>query len=121
MYRIRRFGIVKTATTVAALYMAAIVIIFVPIALLAIAFGSGASGNSSGAIGAVIGLGVVAVLGYGLVGWIFTALACALYNLVAGWTGGFEIQLETVAPPPAVPTWNQPTTPPAPPQAPPPG
>ena len=125
MVRIRRFGVMKTATTVAALYMVTIAIFFVPLGLLALAFGS-TFGNDSGVssssvMGGVIAFGLVLILGYGLAGWVFTAVACALYNLVAGWTGGFEFQLDTVPPPPPVPTWNQPTTPPATPQAPPPG
>ena len=82
MFRIRRFGVMKTATVVAVLYM-----IFV----------------------------------YGLFGWVFTAIALAIYNLAARWVGGIEVEVETVGPPPPVPTWgatlppssSPPTIPPA--------
>lgn len=30
---------------------------------------------------------------YGLAGFVFAAIGCAIYNLVAGWTGGIEIEL----------------------------
>ncbi len=46
--------------------------------------------------------GILAVLFYGAIGWVFTAIACALYNFVAGWVGGIEIQVESTTPgPPA--------------------
>jgi hypothetical protein len=38
-----------------------------------------------------------------------------VYNLAAGWVGGIEVQVETVAPPPPVPAWG--TPPPAPPSS----
>ena len=31
-------------------------------------------------------------------GFIFTALGCALYNLVAGWVGGIEVELAGAPP-----------------------
>ena len=105
MYRIRRFGILKTATVVALIYMVIVAIFAIPFALLVIVAGSsqGAFGQTT-AIGAVT-LAFVAIVVYGILGWIFTAIACALYNLVAGWTGGIEVQVEPVAPPPLPPAW----------------
>ncbi len=126
MFRIRRFGIMKTATTVAVLYMVAIAIFVVPFTLLFAIAGTSVSsgvGNVSMGLGSIIAFGLVAIVGYGVLAWIFTALACAIYNLVAGWVGGVEIQLDAVAPLPGVPAWGQSTTPPpppAPPAAPPP-
>ena len=105
MYRIRRFGILKTATVVALIYMVIVAIFAIPFALLVIAAGSQGAFGQTTAIGAVT-LALVAIVGYGILGWIFTAVACALYNLVAGWTGGIEIQVELVAPPPPPPVWG---------------
>jgi hypothetical protein len=70
----------------------------------------------------VLGIGVFVVLFYGILGWVFTAIACAVYNIVAGWVGGIEVQVEQVTPPTPPPAWLAPgTTPPsAPPTAPPP-
>lgn len=116
MYRIRRFGVMKTATVVAVMYVVIIAIFVVPFAILAMAFRSDAAGG-----GAVLVFGLVAALVYGAAGWVITAIACALYNLVAGWTGGIEVQVEAVGPPPPIPVWGTtagtPTTssPPAPP------
>lgn len=115
MYRIRRFGIVKTATTVAVLYMVIIAIFLVPFVLLFAALGStipARAGTPSLDAGSIVAFGLVAIVGYGLVGWVITAISCALYNLVAGWIGGIEIELDAVAAPPPVPAWGPPATPP---------
>ena len=113
MHRIRRFGVVKTATVVAVMYVVIIAIVFVPIAILAIVFG-GASGsaNAMGGVVALLVFGFVAALFYAVIGWIFTALACAVYNLAARWVGGIEVEIEPVAPPPSLPAWTTSTTPP---------
>ena len=123
MFRIRRFGVMKTATVVAVMYMLIVAIFVVPIALIAL-FVAPSQGLSAGAgVVGILTVGVVAILGYGLAGWVFTALALALYNLAAGWVGGIEVQVETVAPPPPMPAWGTTTTqvsPSPPPAAPPP-
>jgi len=115
MVRIRRFGVLKTATVVAVMYALITLVIFVPFALLAAVFGRGGGANAS------LGIIVVAVLIpiiYAVLGWIITAIACALYNVAAGWVGGIEVELESVVPPPQPPAWG-PTTqaPPGPPSA----
>jgi hypothetical protein len=125
MVRIRRFGVVKTATVAAVLYFVVTLIFVALFALIVLAAGSSsfsapgaqvAPGLSAGAgAGAILIGGVIIAVIYAIVGWIFTAIACALYNLVAGFTGGIEVELQAVAPPPAVPTWGPSTTPPAPP------
>lgn len=116
MYRIRRFGVLRTATVVAVLYMVIVAIFAIPFALFALAAGSGPGSVANVNAGGVIAIALLAIVGYGLLGWVFTAIACALYNLVAGWTGGIEVQVESVGPPPVVPVWGV-TPPPAPPPA----
>jgi hypothetical protein len=116
MFRIRRFGIVKTANIVAVMYVVVIAIFVIPVALFVVLFGRGQAGI--GAVG-VLGFGLFAAVIYGALGWVFTALACALYNVVAGWVGGIEVQVEPVAPPPPVPLWG-PVIAPPPPATPPP-
>ncbi len=123
MYRIRRFGIVKTATVAAVMYMVIIAIFAVPFALLAAAAGSRIPvGDSTIGVdaGGVIAVALLAIVFYGIVGWVVTAIACALYNLVAGWIGGIEVELETIAPPAPPVVWGQPATPAAPPRGDPP-
>jgi len=93
----------------------------IPFGLLALLVtatqGSGGFGSASG----ILLFGVVAIFGYGLLGWVFTAVAAAVYNIAARWVGGIEVQIETVAPPPPMPAWADappappPTTAPAPP------
>ena len=113
MYTIRRFSVVKTATVVAVMYVVIVAIFIVPFAILAIAFGRGDSGGA-GAVGVLV-FGLLAALLYGVFGWIFTAIACAIYNLAAGWVGGIEVQVDQSAPPPAPQLWAPTAPPPVPP------
>jgi hypothetical protein len=41
-----------------------------------------------------IGLAIVIPVVYAVMGFIVTLIACALYNLVAGWVGGVQMELE---------------------------
>jgi hypothetical protein len=116
MFRIRRFGIVKTATVVAVLYLLIVAIFVVPATILVAGFGG--PNASTGAVGVLAGGAVLAII-YAIGGWIFTAIGCALYNVAARWTGGIEVQVEAVAPPQPAPIWGPTTT--SPPAAPPPG
>jgi hypothetical protein len=98
MIRIRRFGVVRTATVLAVLYTVAALIffgIFAVFILLAGAQQPAFPGLDTGAgvVGILIG-GLIASAIYGLLGWIFTAIFCALYNWVAGFTGGVEFELK---------------------------
>jgi hypothetical protein len=129
MFRIRRFGVIRTANVVAFFYAVIIVVIVIPIGLIvAIALPNSGSvvGNAGGLAGNAAGLGIIffgllAAVFYAILGWIFTALACLLYNFAAGMIGGIEIQLEAVQPPPPSAVWTGTQTPPAaPPAAPPP-
>lgn len=114
MVRIRRFGVVRTATMAAALYAFIILVttllIFLPIALIAGAAGREATGSlgigAVGAVGVVI-FGLVGAVVYAVIGWVMTAIGCVVYNLVAGMVGGIEVQLEGVTPP-STPAWGGP-------------
>lgn len=109
MYRIRRFGVMKTATVVAVMYMLIVAVFAIPFALLALLV---APSQGSGAAGVgVVAFALVAILIYGFLGWVFTAIAVAVYNLAARWVGGIEVEIETVAPPPPMPAWGTPGTP----------
>ncbi len=123
MVRIRRFGVMKTATVVAVMYMVIVAVIAIPVAAFVVVAGRDAGiGGVGGA--AILFVAVIAALAYGVLGWIVTAIAAAIYNLVAGWTGGIEVELQAVAPPPPAPTWGAPPpaqpAPPSQPPAPPP-
>ena len=120
MVRIRRFNVVKTATVVALMYMVIVAIFAIPFFLLfAIAGVSVNAGptQSTGLVAGGIVFAILAVLFYGLLGWVFTAIACLIYNLVAGWVGGIEVEIDRPEPPAPPPTWMTTTTPPEPPTA----
>ena len=113
MYTIRRFSVFKTATVVAVMYVVIVAIFILPLAILAVAFGRGDTAGA-GVVGVLV-LGLLAAVIYGVIGWIFTAIACAIYNLAAGWVGGIEVQVDQVGPPPAAQLWAPTAPPPAPP------
>ena len=115
MYTIRRFSVMKTATVAAVMYVVIVAIFVIPFGILAVAFGRGDAGAGVGVSFLVFGL-FAAVL-YGVIGWVITAIACAVYNLAAGWVGGIEVQVDQSAPPPAPQLWA-PTAPPTAPPAP---
>lgn len=121
MYSIRRFGVIRTATIVAVIYMIVVAVFFVPIAVIAAVAGAFYTGDAAAGGAGLVGtfvLGLLLALAYGAAGWVFTAAACLLYNLAAGWVGGIEVQVDRVEPKSAVvPAW---TTTPSPPGAPPP-
>jgi len=39
------------------------------------------------------GVAIAVPIIYGCIGFIATAIGCAVYNLVAGWVGGIEVEL----------------------------
>lgn len=85
--QIRRFGIGQTAKVIAVLY-ALMGLIFLPFFLAAAAFAPREAGFGTG-----IALGLPII--YGVAGFVFTAIACAIYNFVAGFVGGIEVELES--------------------------
>jgi hypothetical protein len=38
---------------------------------------------------------IIGPIVYGIFGYVFTAIGCWLYNLIAGWTGGMVLTLES--------------------------
>ena len=85
-YRIRRFGIQATALIVAVIYFV-FALVLVPFFYLASRNAPG--GGSFPAVVMVIG-----PIAYGIVGYVFTAIGCWLYNIAASWTGGIALTLE---------------------------
>jgi hypothetical protein len=85
-HRIRKFGVLQTAKVVGVLY-ALIGLVLVPV-LLIVSMVS----PKENAIGA--GFALLMPILYGVLGFIFTAISCAIYNVVAGVVGGVEVELE---------------------------
>jgi hypothetical protein len=86
-YRIKRFGVHSTASTVAILYYILAVIV-VPI----VYFVSQANPNPNGKLPTIIL--ILGPVGYAVFGYIVTAIMCWLYNIIASWTGGVAMTLE---------------------------
>lgn len=84
--RIRRFGIGQTAKVFGLLY-GIIGLVFVPVFALVAAFAPQES------TGFGLGFALAMPLLYGVMGFISAAIGCAIYNAVAGWIGGIEVEL----------------------------
>ena len=83
--RIRRFGVGQTAKVFGVMY-ALLGLVFVPFLLL---LGSIMPEASRFSTGMALAIPII----YGFCGFVFTALACAIYNVVAGMVGGIEIEV----------------------------
>ena len=107
-FRIRRFGVVRTANVAAVIYLLITLVFVIPFALVLFAAGpvtmtDGFGNTTSVSIPPVFVL-LIPLLYAGL-GWVFTALFCLIYNLAARFTGGAEFQLDgtpSQAPTPSV-------------------
>lgn len=86
MAQIRRFGVGQTAKVVGALY-ALMGVVFVPFVLIAAMLSPKEAGFGPG-------LALALPILYGVAGFIFTAIGCAIYNFVAGLVGGIEVELD---------------------------
>src|SRR5439155_8035427 len=77
------------------LLYACIGLLFIPFAVLG-GSASMISEQSHGAISSAVFLflGLLAPFFYGAIGFVFGALWAWIYNLVAGWVGGIEIDLQ---------------------------
>jgi hypothetical protein len=85
--QIRKFGVGQTAKVAAVLY-ALMGLVLVPVFL----FMSMVAPKEAGAMGA--GFALAMPILYGIIGFVATAIACALYNFVARLVGGIEIELD---------------------------
>ncbi len=113
---IRRFEVVRTANVVAVLYAVSVVIFGLLFVVPFVALGGLASLRGGGGVGVALGAGIAGglvflVLGivvYGIMGWIGTAIACALYNFVAGRVGGIRVIVDVEDPYPGAPGYGGP-------------
>ncbi|MCF6284994.1 MAG: hypothetical protein L3K26_07375 [Candidatus Hydrogenedentes bacterium] len=94
MAQIKRFGVLQTSKVVGVLYFLGAAVFCIPLGLITMVFGGfqGQQGFLGGIVGG-IGLMFLPLL-YGAVSFVMVAIGCAVYNLVAGFVGGIEIELE---------------------------
>jgi len=88
--QIKRFSIGQSAKFLGVLYLL-FGLLFIPFFLLMGMFAPG--GNGGFPFGGTIFAVAMPVM-YGIFGVIGGAIGAALYNLVAGWVGGLEVELE---------------------------
>jgi hypothetical protein len=112
---IRRFDVVKTANVVAVLYALLFgiigLVLVLPFALVGIAGTSDGDGAGLAAAGLLGGLAfyVLIVAFYTVIGWIFTIILCAAYNVVAGRIGGIRFVVDVEGPAGGYPGYPVPT------------
>ena len=96
MFRIRRFGVIRTSNVFAVLYLLMTLLFVLPfIVILAVAGPMTVTdqfGQSTRVDVSPLFLLLIPLL-YAVIGWIVTVIFCLLYNLAARITGGVEMQL----------------------------
>ena len=112
MHRIKSIGVLSAAK-ISGLIYGAIGLLIVPIFLviglassIAAKQAQAAGGNFPAALGPAFAIlmAVFAPILYGLMGFVMGAISALLYNLIAGWVGGIELELEIAPlPPPVLP------------------
>jgi hypothetical protein len=95
---VRRIGVVSVAKLSAALYGAIGLIVGFFISLISL-FGMAAAlggDHATGAMGALFGVGSIILLPlfYGVFGFVVGAISALIYNIVARFVGGIEIEVE---------------------------
>jgi hypothetical protein len=92
---IRRVGPLSVAKVSGVLYGLFGLIFGALISLFSVV-GTAFAPRDAGFAGMLFGVAAVVVLPifYGLLGFIMTLIAAALYNLIAGWVGGIEIDVQ---------------------------
>lgn len=91
VHRVRRVGVEQMAKMLGALYLLLGIVfaaIFAVIGAMVPMAGAGEDATMFGP-GFLIAMPFL----YGLLGLVFGALVAWLYNIVAGWTGGIELEL----------------------------
>jgi hypothetical protein len=95
MAQIKRFGVLQTAKFCAVLYFIMTAIFLIPFGLIAMLTGAFA-GGTEGLFGVMFGGMFIFFLPlvYAVMGFIFVAIGCLIYNGTAKVTGGIEIEIE---------------------------
>ncbi|KOH46867.1 hypothetical protein [Sunxiuqinia dokdonensis] len=92
MKRIKRFNVWQTAKVVSLMYFLVMAVFMIPFGIIGSIVG-GMFGNHFPFGGLMF---VFLPFLYGIVFFLFTALGCAIYNLISGWIGGIEVEVEVV-------------------------
>ena len=93
---VKRIGPLSVGKIAGTLYAVIGVLIGGVFSLIAMAGGLSSETAGASGMGALIGVGAIVIfpLLYGGLGFVFTMLAAALYNIVAGMVGGIEVDMQ---------------------------
>ena len=93
MKRIKSFGIYQTSKVVAIILFFSSLVFVIPFGLIMMKMtgGNHIQGFPFGGGGVFI---IILPFLYAIMGFIMTAIGCWIYNLVAKWTGGIELEFE---------------------------
>jgi len=95
MAQIKRFGVFQTAKFMAVMYLVTTAIIFIPMGILMSAFGASMVPENQLLGGLMTGAGMfIMPIIYAVFGFIFVAISCLVYNVIARMVGGVEIELQ---------------------------
>ena len=104
MHRVKKFDVLSVAK-ISGMCYGAMGLLFVPFFLLIGMIGGQAAKQAGGVpagFGAMFGAGMAVMMPilYAIMGFIMGAIGAFIYNLISGWIGGIEVELEpvTVAP-----------------------
>jgi hypothetical protein len=101
--RIKRIAPLQAGKMLGVLYacMGLIFLPFIALAALAGAFAQRAPHAQSGsaapavvATGVMIGFSIMMPVVYGVIRFVFGVIGAAIYNLIASWIGGIEVEVE---------------------------
>ena len=89
--RIKRFGVMQTAKIVSVLYFILAFVFIIPFVLIGSALPTEQffPGSSFSSI-----IFLILPFFYAIIGFVTTAIGCALYNLLAKYIGGIEFEVE---------------------------
>lgn len=92
---VRRMGPLSLAKLSATLYGLIGLLIGGVVSLVSVV-GGAMAGDEAGPLGMLFGVAAVILLPlfYGCIGFVTSLIGASLYNLVAGWVGGIELEVE---------------------------
>ena len=96
--RIRRIGVLRTASVLALVYGAVGAVLLIPAALIGFILVADAQPGDVGSL-EFVQTALFSPLMYAFIGWPVSALVLISYNVIARWLGGFEYYVDEISEP----------------------
>jgi hypothetical protein len=96
--QLTRIAPLKAGIVLGSLYGLLGLIIFLPLSIVFSLLGVAAIKGTAMPVAFGLGFAILAPVFYGIMGFIFGVISAAIYNLVAGWTGGLEFEVRDLGP-----------------------